>query len=105
MHCETEGPISFDVQSVREVRLPISFDEKVIDPGNKRASDPNVLVAANYPKLAENALIAKLGIKPDDKVAVRKLKGFLSDGVRTQLRDMVVAAAGAVRHRPSAGLL
>jgi len=73
------------------VTLPITFDAKVIDPGNKRATDPNVLIAANYPKLAENALVAKLGINPDDKAAVRKLKGFLSDGARTQLRTLVMA--------------
>jgi len=73
------------------VTLPITFDEKVLDPSNKRATDPNVLIAADYPRLARNALIAKLGINPDDKAVVNKLKGFLSDGVRTQLRDMVVA--------------
>ena len=72
------------------VTLPITFDEKVIDPGNKRATDPNVLIAANYPKLAENALVAALGIAPDDKPAITKLKGFLSDGVRGQLRDIVM---------------
>ncbi|HEY6631772.1 MAG TPA: phosphate ABC transporter permease PstA [Rhizobiaceae bacterium] len=72
------------------VTLPITFDEKIIDPNGKRDGDPNVLIAANYPKLAENALIAKLGIDPSDKAMVRKLKGFLSDGVRAQLREMVV---------------
>ena len=72
------------------VTLPITFDEKIIDPGNKRESNPNALVAANYPKLAESALIARLGIDPDNKPAVRKLKGFLSDGVRSQLRDIVM---------------
>jgi phosphate transport system permease protein len=73
------------------VSLPVSFDEKVIDPGNKRATDPNVLIKANYPKLAENALIAKLGISPDDKPSIQKLKGFLSEGARVQLRDIVAA--------------
>ncbi|WP_274627607.1 phosphate ABC transporter permease PstA [Arvimicrobium flavum] len=73
------------------VSLPISFDEKVIDPSGKRASDPDVLIRANYPKLAENALIEALGIDPKDKAAIRKLKGFLSDGVRVQLRNIVVA--------------
>jgi len=72
------------------VTLPITFDEKIIDPGNKRESNPNALVAANYPKLAESALIARLGIDPDNKPTVRKLKGFLSDGVRSQLRDIVM---------------
>lgn len=73
------------------VTLPISFDEKVIDPSNKRATDPNVLIKANYPKLAENALVAKLGIDPANKPMMLKLKGFLSEGARVQLRDIVSA--------------
>jgi phosphate transport system permease protein len=73
------------------VSLPITFDEKVIDPSNKRATDPDVLIKANYPKLAENALVAKLGISPDDKPMIQKLKGFLSEGARVQLRDIVAA--------------
>src|SRR5690606_13659944 len=72
------------------VTLPITFDEKIIDPNNKRATDPNALIAANYPKLAENALIARLGISPDDKPAIARLRGFLSDGVRAQLRTIVM---------------
>ncbi|QPC85729.1 phosphate ABC transporter permease PstA [Mesorhizobium sp. NBSH29] len=71
------------------VTLPVTFDEKVIDPGNKRETDPNVLVRANYPKLAENALIEKLGIDPANKPLVRELKGFLSDGSRVQLRQIL----------------
>ncbi|HWK63988.1 MAG TPA: phosphate ABC transporter permease PstA [Rhizobiaceae bacterium] len=73
------------------VNLPVTFSEKIIDPQGKRDSDPSVLVKANYPNLARDALAAKLGIDPDDKAAIAKLKGFLSDGVRTQLRDMVTA--------------
>ncbi|MES0073511.1 phosphate ABC transporter permease PstA [Mesorhizobium sp. M0058] len=73
------------------VTLPITFDEKVIDPSNKRATDPNVLIKANYPKLAENALVAKLGIDPANKPMMLKLRGFLSEGARVQLRDIVSA--------------
>ncbi|WP_442581409.1 phosphate ABC transporter permease PstA [Mesorhizobium sp. ASY16-5R] len=73
------------------VLLPITFDAKVIDPQDKRATDPNVLVTANYPNLARDALAAKLGISPDDKPQFAALRGFLSEGVRTQLRDMVIA--------------
>jgi len=73
------------------VSLPVNFDEKLIDPSNKRATDPNVLIKANYPKLAENALVAKLGINPNDKPAIKQLKGFLSEGARVQLRDIVAA--------------
>ena len=71
------------------VTLPITFDEKIIDPSNKRATDPTVLIKANYPKLAENALVAKLGIDPANKPMMLKLKGFLSEGARVQLRDIV----------------
>ncbi len=49
------------------------------------------VIKANYPKLATDALARKLGIDPADRAAMAPLKGFLSDGVRTQLRDMVVA--------------
>lgn len=73
------------------VSLPITFDEKVIDPSNKRATDPDVLIKANYPKLADRALMAKLGIDPDNKPMAQKLKGFLSEGARVQLRDIVAA--------------
>jgi len=73
------------------VTLPINFDEKIIDPSNKRATEPNVLITANYPKLAEQALIEKLGIDPNNKADVRKLKGFLSDSSRVQLRAIVAA--------------
>ncbi|TGT10009.1 DUF3333 domain-containing protein, partial [Mesorhizobium sp. M8A.F.Ca.ET.213.01.1.1] len=67
------------------------FDEKIIDPSNKRATDPDVLIKANYPKLADKALMAKLGIDPSNKPMALKLKGFLSEGARVQLRDIVVA--------------
>ncbi|MDX8435503.1 phosphate ABC transporter permease PstA [Mesorhizobium sp. M4B.F.Ca.ET.215.01.1.1] len=73
------------------VTLPINFDEKIIDPSNKRATDPDVLIKANYPKLADKALMAKLGIDPSNKPMALKLKGFLSEGARVQLRDIVVA--------------
>ncbi|HEY5818602.1 MAG TPA: phosphate ABC transporter permease PstA [Mesorhizobium sp.] len=71
------------------VTLPVTFDAAIIDPQDKRASDPTVLVKANYDKLAQQALIAKLGIDPKDKQTVAKLKGFLSDSARVQLRNVV----------------
>jgi len=72
------------------VTLPVNFEASVIDPQNKAATDPSVLIRANYDKLAQNALIAKLGISPDDKPTVAKLKGILSDSARVQLRDVVM---------------
>jgi len=73
------------------VTLPVTFDPTLIDPQNKRESDPSLLIKANYDKLAQQALISKLGINPDDKPMVGKLKGFLSDSARIQLRDLLIA--------------
>ena len=74
-----------------EITLPIEFSEKVIDPTNKRKENPKVLIAANYPKLATDALVKAAGIDPTDKMAVGKLRGFISDSVRAQLRAIVEA--------------
>src|SRR5690606_2159726 len=46
------------------ILLPIEFDPAVIDPDNKRASEPSVLYRANYPRLAQDAIVKKLGIDP-----------------------------------------
>lgn len=73
------------------ITLPVTFDPTVIDPDNKRESDPSVLVRANYDSLARNALLGKLGIDPDDRAAVARTRGILSDSARIRLRDMLVA--------------
>jgi len=73
------------------VTLPVTFDATVLDPQNKRDSDPMVLVKANYDRLAQQALATKLGIAAADKARTRELKGFISDSARIQLRDMLVA--------------
>ncbi len=76
------------------INLAVSFDPDVIDADGKRDSDPNVLATANYPLLARNALATKLGIDVDaegNRAELRLLSGMISQGVRTQLRDMVLA--------------
>ncbi|UXN62343.1 phosphate ABC transporter permease PstA [Phyllobacterium zundukense] len=74
-----------------EVNLTINLDPKIIDPDNKRATDPNVLLTANYPILARNALAEKLGVPTTNKPAMRELGKLFSEGVRGQLRELVVA--------------
>jgi phosphate transport system permease protein len=73
------------------IELPINFEESVIDPGDKRATDINVLLKANYPRLAQDALVAKLGVDPEDRSKTRDVGRMISNGVRTQLRDMVLS--------------
>jgi phosphate transport system permease protein len=58
------------------VTLPVTFDSRSLIPQNKRASDPSVLIKANYDKLAQNALIAKLGIDPAEKAGDRQAQGL-----------------------------
>jgi phosphate transport system permease protein len=73
------------------IELEITFDEKLIDPGNKRAEDPNILVMANYPRLARNAIQTKLGLENASKPVLKQLDSMISNGVRVQLRDMLYA--------------
>ncbi|MAS15659.1 MAG: phosphate ABC transporter, permease protein PstA [Nitratireductor sp.] len=73
------------------INLDVTFAENIIDPDNERASDPNTLLTANYPKLATDALAAKLGVDPENRRLVREVGGLISNGVRTQLRDLVIA--------------
>lgn len=73
------------------IQLDIEFDEEVIDPDGNRDSDRMVLLTANYPLLAQRALHEKLGVDPDDRAARRDATSLLSQGVRTQLRDIVVS--------------
>ncbi len=74
-----------------EITLPITFSEQLIDPGNKRESDPKVLQTANYPLLVRNALAEKLGVASSDRAALRQVSGLFSDSARVTLRDMVVS--------------
>lgn len=71
------------------ITLPIEFDAGIIDPGNKRGSDPNVLIAANYPLLVRNAIVKALAIDPANRLLVRQATDMVSDTARLTLRDTV----------------
>ena len=73
------------------VTIPVEFSAELIDKDNKRATDPKVLVSANYPVVARQSLAKVLGIDIKDKKAMKELGNFLSDSVRAPLRDLVVA--------------
>ncbi|KAA3513592.1 phosphate ABC transporter permease PstA [Agrobacterium vitis] len=73
------------------ITVPVEFSEKLIDPSNQRATNPDVLVAANYPVLVRNALAEKLKIDTSNRPAMKQLTEMVSDNVRVQLRNMVVA--------------
>lgn len=73
------------------ITVPVEFSGKVIDPGNERATNPNVLMTANYPNLARDAVAKAIGIDTANKKALRDIKGVISESVRVQLRDIAVA--------------
>lgn len=73
------------------ITLPIEFSEKVLDPNNKRAADPSVLIAANYPVLIRDAMVKTLGINAQSRPEVRDATAMISKGAPIVLRDMVVA--------------
>ncbi|QND49452.1 phosphate ABC transporter permease PstA [Rhizobium lusitanum] len=73
------------------ITLPIEFTETVIDPAGKRASDPKVLIAANYPLLVRDALVKTLGIDPANRALVREATAMVSDSARIALRNEVMA--------------
>lgn len=72
------------------ITLPVEFSEQVIDPGNDRAENPRVLLMANYPRLARDALVKALGVDPEDRRAVSAVGDLISDSARIELRDVVM---------------
>lgn len=76
------------------VKLAVKFDETVIDPSGER--NDMELRAANYQKLAREALLARLGVSAEDRVARSRAFSLLSRGAALQLRDMVLADPGLI---------
>lgn len=73
------------------ITVPVEFSEKIIDPNNQRANNPDVLLPANYPLLVRNALAKQLGLETSNRPAMKALTEMVSDSVRIQLRSMVMA--------------
>ncbi|MEO6395398.1 MAG: phosphate ABC transporter permease PstA [Devosia sp.] len=84
---------------------PVIFDATIIDKDNKRATDPNILYAANYPLIARNSLAATLGVDTADKKAMGLLTKMISEGSRSQLRDIVVSDPSVIGTTRVANLL
>jgi len=72
------------------ITVPVEFSASIIDKDNERATNPRVLVSANYPIVARNAVAKALGVSTDDKAAMRDIAKFVSDGSRSTLREIVV---------------
>jgi phosphate transport system permease protein len=72
-----------------ELRLPITFSAEVIDPDGTR--DSGDIMRADYPRLANEAIAAKLGVDREDRQAFSQVSALVSNGVRGLLRDEVLA--------------
>ncbi|MHC5307948.1 phosphate ABC transporter permease PstA [Bartonella sp. LJL80] len=83
----SQGYTAFEQTSMT---LQVHLDEKIIDPKGQRQTNPQVLIAANYPLLVRNALAEKLHVDTSDRQAMRDVNRMFSDGVRVELRDMVM---------------
>ncbi|EAU41423.1 ABC transporter, membrane spanning protein [Fulvimarina pelagi HTCC2506] len=73
-----------------EIRVPITFSEEVIGTAEEGAANQSKLMMANYPQLARDGLIQLLEIDPENSEAVSAANGLVSQGVRMELRDMVL---------------
>lgn len=78
------------------ITVPVEFSAEIIDKDNERATNPRVLVSANYPVVARNAVAKALGVSTDDKAAMREVAKFVSDGNRAVLREIVMADPSVV---------
>ncbi len=87
------------------ITLPIEFSEKVIDPTGKRAEDPSVLVKANYPLLARDALAKALNVDVTDRAKAREITTLVSDSARVQLRNLVTADPSIIGTTQTVSLL
>lgn len=73
------------------ITMPVEFSQKIIDPNNQRATNPDVLLPANYPLLVRNALAKELGLETTNRPAMKALMEMVSDSARIQLRSVVMA--------------
>ncbi len=98
----TKGYTAF-VQT--SITVPVEFTASIIDKNNERATNPRVLVSANYPVIARNAVAKALGVDPTDKAAMRQLSTFVSEGSRLNLREVVMQDPSVVGTTRSVTLL
>jgi phosphate transport system permease protein len=87
------------------ITIPVEFSEQIIDKDNERATNPTKLMTANYPVVARNSLAAVLGADLEDRQQMRQVGQMLSEGVRSQLRDMVVADPSIIGTTQTVSLL
>lgn len=61
------------------IKIPIYFDEQIIDPNKLRFKDPNSLIGANYNKIIYTSLAKILNVDPNNETIKKNLKKFYSN--------------------------
>lgn len=74
-----------------EITLPVTFAEALVDPGEKRAEDPQILAKGKYDKVIRASLASTLGFDVKDVRQGKAADQLISPGARVKLRDMVLA--------------
>ncbi|UHS60262.1 phosphate ABC transporter permease PstA [Agrobacterium vaccinii] len=87
------------------ITVPVEFSQQIIDPDNVRAQNPGKLMTANYPVVARNAVAKALGVSLDDRDALKAVNAMISDSIRGQLRDLVVADPSVIGTTRTVALL
>lgn len=87
------------------ITVPVEFTASILDKDDERATNPRVLVSANYPVIARNAVAKALGVSLDDKAAMREIAKFVSEGSRANLREVVMADPSVVGTTRNVALL
>lgn len=87
------------------ITIPVEFSQQVIDPKNQHEDNPRLLMMANYPVVARNALAKVLGVDQNDRAALRQVDKMISNSTRSQLRDMVVGNPALIGTTQTVSLL
>ncbi|MCQ0989374.1 phosphate ABC transporter permease PstA [Jiella marina] len=73
-----------------EIQVPITFSEEVLGTPEQANQSQTKLMMANYPQIAREGLAQLLDVDTSDRDAMRAVGALISDGVRIELRDMVL---------------
>ncbi len=88
-----------------EITVPVFFDPAIIDKDNVRATEPKVLQTANYPVVARKRRRRRARHRPCRQEGDEGVGGFVSDGSRALLRNMVTANPAIVGTTQTVSLL
>lgn len=73
------------------LNIPIYFDTAVIDPDNESATNPDILLAADYNKIVRQSLASILSVDTKNRKAMLELGKMVSVEARSKVQQMLIA--------------